>query len=98
MSAVRPSLWDPGLPPQGSPSPKLHACNLESFTGAEKKGNNMVITEYRSDVEESLAIVETEPADALPEGRARDARGHCWDGLACDHIDHGESGTIHFMR
>jgi hypothetical protein len=58
----------------------------------------MVVTEYRTDVEESLVIVETESADALPEDRARDARGHCWDGLACDHVDHEGSGTIHFMR
>jgi hypothetical protein len=58
----------------------------------------MVVTEYRVDVEGAIAIVETPPVDALPQDRARDARGHCWDGLTCDHEDHGESGIIHFMR
>jgi hypothetical protein len=58
----------------------------------------MVVTEYRVDAEASTAIVETEPVNALPHGRARDGRGHCWDGLTCDHEDHGDSGIIHLMR
>ena len=58
----------------------------------------MVITEYRSDSEEHIAIEQTVQDDAVVEERPRDARGHCWDGLTCDHVDHGDSGTIHFMR
>lgn len=31
--------------------------------------------------------------------RTRDEDGHCWDGLACDHADHGPAGgPIHLIR
>jgi hypothetical protein len=31
--------------------------------------------------------------------RTRDEEGHCWDGLACDHADHGPAGgPIHLIR
>jgi hypothetical protein len=58
----------------------------------------MVITEYLSDIEECIAIDETQQVEATTQERPRDALGHCWDGLPCDHVDHGPSGTIHFMR
>ena len=58
----------------------------------------MVITAYRSDIDECVAIVEIAQDDAVVEERPRDSRGHCWDGLTCDHSDHGDSGTIHFIR
>jgi hypothetical protein len=39
--------------------------------------------------------------EARVEARGRNARGHCVDGLVCDHPDHGPSengeGTIHFI-
>jgi hypothetical protein len=39
--------------------------------------------------------------EALVEARGRNARGHCVDGLVCDHPDHGPSengeGVIHFI-
>jgi len=58
----------------------------------------MVITEYRSDIEECVAIEEPQQTVIGQPERPRDALGHCWDGLPCDHDDHGPSGTIHFMR
>jgi hypothetical protein len=58
----------------------------------------MVITEYQSDVEESLAVDELVSPGAEVADRPRDALGHCWDGHTCDHPDHATFATIHFIR
>ena len=58
----------------------------------------MVITEYQSDVKESLAADELASPCALVEDRPRDAQGHCWDGHTCDHPDHATYATVHFIR
>jgi hypothetical protein len=57
----------------------------------------MVITEYQSDVKESLDADELVSPSALVEDRPRDALGHCWDGRTCDHPDHA-TYTTHFIR
>jgi hypothetical protein len=56
----------------------------------------MVITEYRSHVEQTTDT--TVASSAVLDQRPRDAEGHCWDGRVCDHSDHGVYGTIHFIR
>jgi hypothetical protein len=50
----------------------------------------------------SLPLPPSEPvapaAVAMPV-RIRDEAGHCWDGLACDHLDHGAAGgPLHLIR
>ena len=61
----------------------------------------MVIIEDRSLVElgpaDDVDVVIACEAEA-PEGRSRDAQGHCWDGMSCDHPDHGASGLVHLFR
>jgi hypothetical protein len=65
----------------------------------------MVITEYRADHELRRVadfpvppVVTTPEAVVAVEERPRDVDGHCWDGRTCDHEDHGDCGTIHFIR
>jgi hypothetical protein len=69
----------------------------------------MVITEYRTHVEheETVAspLVADEPRVTLAVAEAMDEEdgpgpvdGHCWDGVVCHHLDHGDHGTIHFIR
>jgi hypothetical protein len=37
--------------------------------------------------------------EATPQERIRDETGHCWDGIACDHPDHGSAGgPVHLIR
>jgi hypothetical protein len=39
------------------------------------------------------------PVAATVPVRIRDESGHCWDGLACDHLGHGAAGgPIHLIR
>ena len=75
----------------------------------------MYATEYPSLVQRVSVLIERSspavefPATAVPHDdtqvrsaeaeRARDTRGHCWDGRPCDHPDHGQSGgPVHLVR
>ena len=58
----------------------------------------MVIVQERIPVEEIGRESEGAPDGVGAETRSRDGRGHCWDGLHCDHPEHGVQGTIHFIR
>jgi hypothetical protein len=58
----------------------------------------VVIIEERSYVDEVRPTSVEPSADVDADVRPRDDRGHCWDGLHCDHLDHGAEGVIHFIR